>query len=109
MHVPTSSKSAPGTLPREKQKLLSVYIYGLTGSDITFQSFPAHLYNLLSEDLDWVTHPKVNPKFGARQNTPAARGGFSTRLVRSGNLGADMISLGHPLRRILAVEVEIPR
>lgn len=63
-----------------KRKLLVVYIHGFMGNETSFQSFPAHLHNLLSVTLDplgYLVHTKVYPKFKTRHNILVAAENFS--------------------------------
>jgi len=58
-------KSPPDSVPSGKLKLLLVYINGFMGNETSFQSFLAHLHNLLSitlEDLGWSVDTKVVSK-----------------------------------------------
>jgi len=81
------------------------------GNETRFQSFPAHLHNLLSvtlDDLGWYIHTKVYPKFKTG-HISVATAGFSKWLVQSENPGTDVISLGHSIGGILAAEVVLLR
>ncbi|CAZ86613.1 unnamed protein product [Tuber melanosporum] len=105
-------KSPPDSVPSGKRKLLLVYIHGFMGNETSFQSFPAHLHNLLSvtlEDLGWGVHTKVYPKFKTRNNISLATEGFSRWLAQFENPGTDVILLGHSMGGILAAEVVLLR
>jgi len=109
---PEALKPPPDSIPRGKRKLLLVYIHGFMGNETSFQSFPAHLHNLLSvtlDDLGWYVHTKVYPKFKTRHNISVATEGFSKWLVQFENPGTDVILLGHSMGGILAAEVVLLR
>ncbi|CUS11122.1 unnamed protein product, partial [Tuber aestivum] len=112
MQASTTSKSAPDSLSRGKRKLLLIYIHGFMGNETSFQSFPAHLHNLLSvtlEDLGWGVHTKVYPKFETRHNISVATEAFSKWVAQFENQGTDVILLGHSMGGILAAEVVLLR
>lgn len=105
-------KSASDSVPSGKRKLLLVYIHGFMGNETSFQSFPAHLHNLLSitlEDLGWGVHTKVYPKFKTRNNISVATEGFSKWLAQFENPNTDVILLGHSMGGILAAEAVLLR
>jgi len=112
IQTPAPLKSPPDSIPRGKRKLLLVYIHGFMGNETSFQSFPAHLHNLLSitlEDLGWYVHTKVYPKFKTRYNISVATEGFSKWLAQFENPDTDVILLGHSMGGILAAEVVLLR
>ncbi|RPA92383.1 hypothetical protein L873DRAFT_1794290 [Choiromyces venosus 120613-1] len=112
MQTSSTSKPLSDSIPCGKRKLLLIYIHGFMGNETSFQSFPAHLHNLLSvtlEDLGWGVHTKVYPKFKTRNNISVATEGFSRWLAQFENPGTDVILLGHSMGGILAAEVVLLR
>ncbi|CUS11123.1 unnamed protein product, partial [Tuber aestivum] len=80
----TASKSAPGSLPMGKRKLLLVYIHDFVGNESNFQSFPVYLHHLLSvalRSLGGGVHSKgyLQPK--AKNNISIATARFSKWLA----------------------------
>ena len=59
--------------------LLLVYIHGFMGNETSFQSFPAHVHNLLTEKLKetHMVHSKIYPKYKSRKDVKFARDAFS--------------------------------
>ncbi|KAI5840110.1 hypothetical protein DFP73DRAFT_574900 [Morchella snyderi] len=100
--VPASDES--------KRKLLVVYIHGFMGNETSFQSFPAHLHNLLCVTLDplgYLVHTKVYPKFKTRYNILVATENFSQWLSKFENENTDVILLGHSMGGLLAADVAL--
>jgi hypothetical protein len=66
-----------------RRTLLLVYIHGFMGNETSFQSFPAHLHNILTVTLgnddsrDYLVHTKVYPKFKTRHAIKVVTGEFS--------------------------------
>jgi len=82
------------------------------GNETSFQSFPAHLHNLLSvtlDDLGWYIHLKVYPKFKIRYNISVATEVFSKWLVQFENLGTGVVSLSRCVGGIPGAEVVLLR
>ena len=70
------------------------------GNETSFQSFPAHLHNLLSitlEDLDWGVNTKGYSKFKTRHKISVATEGFSGWLAQFENLNTDVILLRYSM------------
>jgi hypothetical protein len=63
-----------------RRTLLLVFIHGFMGNETSFQSFPAHLHNLLTITLaeTHVVHTKIYPRYRSRKNINFARDDFST-------------------------------
>ena len=61
-----------------KRTLLLVYIHGFMGNETSFQSFPAHVHNLVTEKLKGthVVHTKIYPKYKSRKDIRFVRDGF---------------------------------
>ena len=59
--------------------LLLVYIHGFMGNETSFQSFPAHVHNLVTVKLNetHVVHTKIYPKYKSRKDIRFARDDFS--------------------------------
>jgi len=87
LHDPRSSSQASlrPTRSRGRRTLLLVYIHGFMGNETSFQSFPAHLHNLLTvtlgdggnEEDAYLVHTKVYPKFETRHAIGVATLEFS--------------------------------
>ena len=60
--------------------MLLVYIHGFMGNETSFQSFPAHVHNLLTITLaeTHVVHIKIYPRYKSRKAIDFARDDFST-------------------------------
>lgn len=81
---PTNSR-----VQSSQRTLLLVYIHGFMGNETSFQSFPAHLHNLLTVTLGsdddsagYLVHTKVYPKFKTRHQINVATLEFSQWYVR---------------------------
>ena len=62
-----------------KRRLLLVYIHGFMGNETSFQSFPAHVHNLVTMKLAEThqVHTKIYPKYKSRKAIEYARDDFS--------------------------------
>ena len=62
--VPHSSSSNS-----DKRTLLLIYIHGFLGNETSFQSFPAHVHNIVTERLkaSHVVHTKIYPRYKTRE------------------------------------------
>ena len=62
-----------------RRTLLLVYIHGFLGNEMSFQSFPAHVHNLLSTLVSetHVLHTKIYPRYKSRNAIENARDEFS--------------------------------
>lgn len=83
-HDPRSS-STHSLVPSEsgrdgRRTLLLVFIHGFMGTETSFQSFPAHIHNLLTITLaeTHVVHTKIYPRYKSRKAIDFARDDFST-------------------------------
>lgn len=58
--------------------LLLIYIHGFMGNETSFQSFPAHVHNLLTISLaeTHVVHTKIYPRYKSRKAIDFARDDF---------------------------------
>lgn len=76
MHSLVPSESTRGG----RRKLLLIYIHGFMGNETSFQSFPAHVHNLLTMTLaeTHVVHTKIYPRYKSRRAIEFARDDFST-------------------------------
>ena len=82
-HDPRSS-STQSLVPSEsgrdgRRTMLLVYIHGFMGNETSFQSFPAHVHNLLTITLmeTHVVHTKIYPRYKSRRAIEFARDDFS--------------------------------
>lgn len=78
------SSSTQSLVPPEAEKngrrtLLLIYIHGFMGNETSFQSFPAHVHNLLSITLSetHIVHTKLYPRYKSRKAIEFARNDFS--------------------------------
>ena len=64
---------------KSKRTLLLIYIHGFMGNETSFQSFPAHVHNVVTVALadTHVIHTKIYPKYKSRRAIEFARDGFS--------------------------------
>jgi hypothetical protein len=62
-----------------RRTLLLIYIHGFMGNEMSFQSFPAHVHNLLSILVSetHVLHTKIYPRYKSRKAIEYARDDFS--------------------------------
>lgn len=70
----------PEEHPRDdKRTLLLVYIHGFMGNETSFQSFPAHIHNLVTVKLADThrVHTKIYPRYKSRKAIEYARDDFS--------------------------------
>lgn len=70
-HDPRSS-SMQSLVPEDaegRRKLLLIYIHGFMGNETSFQSFPAHVHNLVSILVadTHVVHTKLYPRYKSRK------------------------------------------
>jgi hypothetical protein len=63
-----------------RRTLLLIYIHGFMGNETSFQSFPAHVHNLLTISLaeTHVVHTKIYPRYKSRKAIDFARDDFGT-------------------------------
>lgn len=92
-----------------RRTLLIVYIHGFLGDETSFQSFPAHIHNILSSTLTetHVVYSKIYPRYKSRKNITFARDDFSKWLTSLESPSTDVILVGHSLGGILAAEVAL--
>lgn len=82
-HDPRSSSThslVPDVSHRSgRRTLLLVFIHGFMGNESSFQSFPAHVHNLLTITLSetHVVHTKIYPRYKSRKDIQFARDDFS--------------------------------
>jgi hypothetical protein len=64
---------------RERRKLLLIYIHGFMGDETSFQSFPAHVHNLVTTLVSdsHVVHTKIYPRYRSKKQITFARDDFS--------------------------------
>ncbi|KAH6684316.1 hypothetical protein B0J14DRAFT_572618 [Halenospora varia] len=114
-HDPRSS-STHSLVPSEsgrdgRRTLLLVFIHGFMGTETSFQSFPAHIHNLLTITLaeTHVVHTKIYPRYKSRKAIDFARDDFSTWLEPHENNYTEVILLGHSMGGILGAEVVLQK
>lgn len=63
----------------DRRTLLLVYIHGFMGNETSFQSFPAHVHNLVSITLaeSHVVHTKLYPRYKSRRTIGQVSEDFS--------------------------------
>ncbi|KAH7047446.1 hypothetical protein B0J12DRAFT_575738 [Macrophomina phaseolina] len=90
-----------------RRKLLLIYIHGFMGDETSFQSFPAHVHNLVTVTLreTHVVHTKIYPKYRARNTIEHATEQFSKWLTPHATPDTDIILLGHSMGGLLSAEV----
>lgn len=67
------------TSPSGQRTLLLIYLHGFLGNEASFQSFPAHVHNLLKLTLAEThrVHTKIYPRYKSRRAIEFARDDFS--------------------------------
>lgn len=62
-----------------RRTLLLIYIHGFMGNETSFQSFPAHVHNLVTVLLanSQVVHTKVYPRYRSKEALQVATEAFS--------------------------------
>ncbi|KAI9717747.1 MAG: hypothetical protein M1812_004476 [Candelaria pacifica] len=77
------------------------------GNESSFQSFPAHVHNLLTITLaeTHAVHTKIYPRYKSRKAIDFARDAFSEWLEPHESSKTDVILLGHSMGGILSAEV----
>jgi len=63
----------------DRRTLLLIYIHGFMGNETSFQSFPAHVHNLVSITLaeSHVVHTKLYPRYKSRRTVDQVSEDFS--------------------------------
>ncbi|EHK41671.1 hypothetical protein TRIATDRAFT_295509 [Trichoderma atroviride IMI 206040] len=106
---PSSSQSlAPSRSDSDgRRTLLLVYIHGFYGNDQSFQSFPAHVHNVLREALSetHAVYSKVYPRYKTYKSIEVASENFSAWLEPHESPTTDVILIGHSMGGLLAAEV----
>lgn len=92
-----------------KRTLLLVYVHGFMGNETSFQSFPAHVHNLVAVKLEgsYVVHTKIYPKYKSRKAIEFARDAFSEWLRPHEGRNTDVVLLGHSMGGLLSTEVAL--
>ncbi|KAL8822734.1 MAG: hypothetical protein Q9191_006538 [Dirinaria sp. TL-2023a] len=108
------SSSAQSLIPENssndgKRRLLLVYIHGFMGNETSFQSFPAHIHNLVTVKLAEThqVHTKIYPKYKSRKAIEYARDDFSKWLRPHESPETDVILAGHSMGGLLSAEVAL--
>ncbi|KAF2431979.1 hypothetical protein EJ08DRAFT_677850 [Tothia fuscella] len=91
----------------DQRTLLLIYIHGFMGNETSFQSFPAHVHNLVTVTLaeSHVVHTKVYPRYKSRRTIDVAAEEFSRWLAPHESPKTDVILLGHSMGGLLAAEI----
>ena len=109
--VPHNDSHTDGDGHRDdgKRTLLLVYIHGFMGNETSFQSFPAHVHNLVTVKLEetHVVHTKIYPKYKSRKAITFARDAFSDWLSPHEGPDTDVVLLGHSMGGLLSAEVAL--
>ncbi|KAH9223004.1 hypothetical protein DL95DRAFT_440737 [Leptodontidium sp. 2 PMI_412] len=110
------SSSTHSLVPSEsgrdgRRTLLLVFIHGFMGNETSFQSFPAHIHNLLTITLSetHVVHTKIYPRYKSRNAIDFARDDFSKWLEPHENRNTDVVLLGHSMGGLLSAEVALQK
>ncbi|KAF2742751.1 hypothetical protein M011DRAFT_471934 [Sporormia fimetaria CBS 119925] len=113
-HDPRSSSTqslvpAPDAHHAGRRTLLLVYIHGFMGNETSFQSFPAHLHNLLTVTMaeSHVVHTKIYPRYRSRNALSVARDEFSRWLTPNETPFTDVVLLGHSMGGLLAADIAL--
>lgn len=79
------------------------------GNETSFQSFPAHVHNLVAVKLEgsYAVHTKIYPKYKSRKAIEFARDAFSEWLSPHEGLDTDVVLLGHSMGGLLSAEVAL--
>ncbi|CAG8975124.1 hypothetical protein HYALB_00004423 [Hymenoscyphus albidus] len=114
-HDPRSS-STHSLVPLEstrdgRRTLLLVFIHGFMGNETSFQSFPAHIHNLLTITMaeTHIVHTKIYPRYESRRAINFASDDFSKWLEPHENDATEVVLLGHSMGGILSAEVVLQR
>ncbi|KAL6713441.1 hypothetical protein ACLMJK_008906 [Lecanora helva] len=93
----------------DKRTLLLVYIHGFMGNETSFQSFPAHVHNVVTAKLaeSHVVHTKIYPRYKSRKRIEVARDAFSEWLRPHESPETDVILLGHSMGGLISAEVAL--
>ncbi|MCJ1389500.1 hypothetical protein MMC18_002357 [Xylographa bjoerkii] len=92
-----------------RRTLLLIFIHGFLGNETSFQSFPAHIHNLVTTKLvdTHTVHTKIYPRYKSRKAIEYARDDFSNWLCPNETPETDVILLGHSMGGILSAEVAL--
>ena len=76
----SSTQSLTPATRHGRRKLLLIYIHGFMGNETSFQSFPAHVHNVLTVTLreTHVVHTKIYPRYRSKNSIHLASEAFST-------------------------------
>ena len=104
-----SSTDGDGNRTDGRRTILLVYIHGFMGNETSFQSFPAHVHNLVTVRLEGshVVHTKIYPKYKSRKAIEFARDAFSEWLSPHEGPNTDVVLLGHSMGGLLSAEVAL--
>ncbi|KAK7545391.1 hypothetical protein IWX49DRAFT_500389 [Phyllosticta citricarpa] len=112
-HDPRSSSTqslVPNTPPAHhdaRRTLLLIFVHGFMGDETSFQSFPAHLHNVVTLTLSetHAVHTKIYPRYRSRRRLEYATEEFSRWLQPHLDPDTDVILLGHSMGGLLTADV----
>jgi pimeloyl-ACP methyl ester carboxylesterase len=90
-----------------RRKLLLIFVHGFLGDETSFQSFPAHIHNIVSETLTstHIVHTKIYPRYKSRGQLEIIAENFSAWLAPHESPERDVILIGHSMGGLLDAEV----
>ncbi|KAK7521209.1 uncharacterized protein IWZ02DRAFT_453010 [Phyllosticta citriasiana] len=112
-HDPRSSSTqslVPNSPPVHndaRRTLLLIFVHGFMGDETSFQSFPAHLHNVVTLTLSetHAVHTKIYPRYRSRRRLQHATEEFSRWLQPHLDPDTDVILLGHSMGGLLTADV----
>ncbi|KAF2477060.1 uncharacterized protein BDR25DRAFT_309372 [Lindgomyces ingoldianus] len=92
-----------------RRRLLLIYIHGFMGNETSFQSFPAHVHNLVTITLaqSHTVHTKIYPRYKSRDSLELRRDDFSNWLAPHETSFTDIVLLGHSMGGLLAADIAL--
>jgi pimeloyl-ACP methyl ester carboxylesterase len=90
-----------------RRKLFLLYIHGFKGTETSFQSFPAHVHNLVTILLSesHIVHTKIYPRYKTQRSLASVAEDFSNWLSPHEDELTDVILLGHSMGGLLSGEL----
>lgn len=81
----STASLGPNAVPSDgRRKLLLVYIHGFMGNETSFQSFPAHVHNMVTALLSesHTVHSKIYPRYRSKKSIQEAAASFGAWYAR---------------------------